>query len=64
LDLQCRIPIAQLWAIVEIIASTLAPIVLDYVLNQHHGYWLLSDAFENVIDLSLKLVNERFELEI
>jgi hypothetical protein len=42
LSLQCKIPTSQIWAIVEIIASTLAPTISNYVLNQRHGYWLLN----------------------
>jgi hypothetical protein len=38
LALQCKIPIAQIWAIVKIIASTVAPIVLDCVESMS---WLL-----------------------
>jgi hypothetical protein len=64
LALHCKILIAQILAIAKNIASTLAPIVLDCVLNQHHGYWLLNDTLPNVINLCVKLVSERFELKI
>jgi uncharacterized Fe-S cluster-containing MiaB family protein len=38
LALQGKIRTPHIWAIVEIIASTLAPIVSSCVLNQCHGY--------------------------
>jgi hypothetical protein len=52
------------WAIVKIITSTLSLIVLSCVLNQHCGYWLLSHALANAINLCVKLTSEKFELEI
>jgi hypothetical protein len=59
-----RITTSQVWAIVEIIASTLNPIISSCVLNRHHGYWLLNDALANAINLCVKLTNKKFELEI
>jgi hypothetical protein len=64
LALQGKIPTSQVWAIIEIIASTLALVVSSCVLNQRCGYWLLSDAFANAINLCVKLIQERIQLEI
>jgi hypothetical protein len=52
------------WAIVKIIASTLSLIVLSCVLNQCHGYCLLSHALANAINLCVKLTSEKYELAI
>jgi hypothetical protein len=64
LALQGKIPTSQVWAIVEVIASTLALVVSSCVLNQHCGYWLLSDALANAINLCVKLTQKRLQLEI
>ncbi len=64
IGLQCRIPTTQIWAITQIITSTLTLIVLSCVLYQCCGYWLLSDAFANAINFYVKLTNERLELKI
>ncbi len=50
LVLQGKIPTSQVWAIVEVTASTLALVVSSYVFNQCCGYWLLTDALANVIN--------------
>jgi hypothetical protein len=42
----------------------MAPIVSSCVLNLCYDYWLLSDALENVVNFCVKLMSERFELEI
>jgi hypothetical protein len=54
LALLSRITTSQVWAIVEIIVSTLNPIISSCVLNQHHGYRLLNDALANAINLCVK----------
>jgi hypothetical protein len=54
--LQGRIPIAQIWAIVEINASTLASIVSSCVFNQHNNYWLFGDALENAFNFYVELI--------
>jgi hypothetical protein len=55
---------SQVWAIAEIISSTLNPIISSCALNRHRGYWLLSDALANAINLCAKLTNKKLELEI
>ncbi len=57
------IPTPHIWTIVKILVSTLAPFVLNCVLNQHHGYWLLSNAL-NAFNLCVKSINERLKQEI
>jgi hypothetical protein len=64
LVLECKILTRQIWAIEEIIVSTLALVVSSCVLNQRRGYWLLSDAFANILNLCVNLTNEGLELEI
>jgi hypothetical protein len=64
LVLQCKILTTQIWAIEEIIVSTLALLVSSCVLNQHRDYWLLSDAFANALNFCVNLTNEGLELEI
>jgi hypothetical protein len=43
------------WQIYQIIVDYLSPIVIACVLNQSSGHWLLIDALNYVISLSLKL---------
>ncbi len=64
LVLQGKIPTSQVWAIIEVIASTFALVISSCVLNQCYGYWLLSDALANAINLCVKLTQERLQLEI
>ncbi len=51
-------------SIIEVIASTFALVISSCVFNQCYGYWLLSDALENAINLCVKLTQERLQLEI
>jgi hypothetical protein len=50
-----KIPKAQMWAIVEVVTSTLKPIVLTSMLNQSEGYWLLSNTLTTTITLTMKM---------
>jgi hypothetical protein len=56
LVLQGRIPIPQIWAIVEISVSTLALILSSCVFNQHDNYWLFGGALENAFNFYVKLI--------
>jgi hypothetical protein len=47
--LQQRLPKAQVWAIDEVITSTLNPVVLACVMNYSKGHWLLLDALTTII---------------
>jgi hypothetical protein len=42
--LQARVPNGQTWAIAHIMIKTLLPMVIQCILNQSNGFWLLSDA--------------------
>jgi hypothetical protein len=46
------------WHISQIIIDVLFSIVNACVLNQSHGHWLLSDALNLTITMSLKLIEE------
>ncbi len=47
--LQQRLLKAQVWAIDELITSTLNPIILACVMNYSKGHWLLLDALTTII---------------
>jgi hypothetical protein len=46
------------WHICQIIANFFSPIATIYVLNQSRGHWLVNDALNSTISISLKLRTE------
>lgn len=48
-------PLPLTWHNSQIIINYLSPIVIAYVLNQSLGHWLLTNALNSIISLSLKL---------
>jgi hypothetical protein len=52
------VPPPLTWHIFQIIIDVLFSIVSAYVLNQSHGHWLLFDASNVTIIMSLKLKEE------
>jgi hypothetical protein len=53
-----RMPLLLIWHICQIIVNNHSPIVTTCVLNQSKGHWLLCDAFNFSISISLKLKKE------
>jgi len=52
------VPPPLTWHISQIIVDVLSSVVSAYVLNQSHGHWLLSNALNVKITMSLKLKGE------
>ncbi len=50
-----QMPPPLTWHISQNIINCLSPIVIAYVLNQPLGHWLLTNALNSMISLSLKL---------
>jgi len=46
---------AQVWAIVEVVTSTLKLIVLTFMLNQSEGHWLLLETLTTTITLIVNM---------
>jgi len=46
------------WHICRIVVDSLSPIVSTCILNQSKGHWLLSDALNSTISISLKFRDE------
>jgi len=59
-----KIPSMQTWAIVEAICDVLSLVVTTCVVNQHHGYWLLSNVFASTIKLYVRFTKEKLELQV
>jgi hypothetical protein len=57
-----KIPFAMTWVTIEGICEALSPIV-TCVVNQHCGYWLLSNALASTIRLYMKLEKERSDMQ-
>jgi len=53
-----RVPPPLTWHICRIIVDSLGPIVSACILNQSKGHWLLNDALNFAISMSLKFKNE------
>jgi hypothetical protein len=53
-----RIPPPLTWHICRIIIDSFGPIVFACILNQSRGHWLLNDALNFAISMSLKFRNE------
>ncbi len=58
-----KIPSTQTWAVVQAICDVLSPIVTTCVVNQCHGYWLLSNAIAFANKLYVRLTKEKLELQ-
>jgi hypothetical protein len=56
--MNARVPPPLTWHIYRIIVDSFGPIVSTYILNQFKGHWLLSDALNSTISMSLKFLNE------
>jgi hypothetical protein len=56
--MNARIPPPLTWHICCIIVDSLGPLVCTYILNQSRGHWLLNDALNFAISMSLKFRNE------
>ncbi len=52
--MSARVPLPLTWHICHIIVDSLGPIVSACILNQSRGHWLLSDALNFAISMSLK----------
>jgi hypothetical protein len=56
--MSARVPPPLTWHICIIIVDSLGPIMSTCSLNQYRGHWLLSDALNYVIFMSLKFRDE------
>lgn len=56
------IPSTMTWAIVKVIYEAFFPVVITCVVNQRHGFWLLSNALASTIRLYVKLEKERLDM--
>jgi len=52
------VPPPLTWHICCIIVDSLGPIVSTCILNQSRGHWLLNDALNSIISMSLKFRDE------
>jgi hypothetical protein len=53
--LQQKVPRVKVWAIAKTFTSILNKVVIAYVMNQLQGHWLLFDALNTCINLTLIL---------
>jgi hypothetical protein len=53
-----KVPPLLTWHIFQIIVDSIGPIVFVYILNQYKGCWLLNDALNVSISMSLKFKDE------
>jgi len=56
--MSARVPLPLTWHICHIIVDSLGPIVFACILNQSKGHWLLNDALNFAISMSLKFRDE------
>jgi hypothetical protein len=56
--INARVPLPLTWHICRIIIDYLDLVVSTYILNQSRGHWLLNDALNYAISMSLKFRNE------
>ncbi len=56
--MSARVPLPLTWHICRIIVDSLGLIVSACILNQSRGHWLLSDALNFAISMSLKFKDE------
>jgi hypothetical protein len=52
--LSAKVPFPLTWHICHIIDHSLGLVEFTYILNQSRGHWLLSDALNSAISMSLK----------
>jgi hypothetical protein len=50
-----RVPKAQMWAIAEVLTSTLKYVVLTFMLNRLEGHWLLLYTLTTTITLIMDM---------
>jgi hypothetical protein len=48
---------AHTWAIYKVVAKTMLPVVKQCIFNQTKGYWLLFDALNAILSISVCLQN-------
>ncbi len=53
-----RVPLLLTWHIFQIIVNFIGHVVFVYILNQYKGHWLLNDALNVSISMSLKFKDE------
>jgi hypothetical protein len=53
-----RVPLLLTWHIFQIIVDSIGLVVFVYILNQYKGHWLLNDALNFSISMSLKFKDE------
>ncbi len=51
-----------MWVVVEVVTSTLNPIISTCVLNQSKGHWLLSNTLTIAITLTMNMEVELLEM--
>jgi len=51
------VPDAHTWAVCEMVVETVFPIVKQCILNQTQGYWLLSNALNVALLLTVCMQN-------
>jgi hypothetical protein len=56
--MSATVPPPLTWHICRIIVDSLGPIMSTCILNQSRGHWLLSDALNCIISMSLKFKDE------
>jgi hypothetical protein len=56
--MNARVPPPLTWHICLIIIDYLGLVVSTYILNPSRGHWLLSDALNSTISMSLKFKDE------
>jgi hypothetical protein len=56
--MNARVPPPLTWRIFHIIVDFLGHVASTCILNQSRGHWLLNDALNSIISMSLKLKNE------
>ncbi len=58
MKMSARVPPALTWHICHIIIDSLSLVMFTYILNEFRGHWLLSDALNFAISMSLKFRDE------
>jgi hypothetical protein len=58
LELQGRVPDAQMWAVCKALIETMLLVVKQCILNQTHGYWLISNALHVAFSINVSMQME------
>jgi hypothetical protein len=58
MKMNARVPPSLTWHIFHIIVDSFGPLMSTCILNQCKGHWLLSDALNSTIFMSLKFKDE------